>query len=191
MKTGGSHTLRSQSAYLVSHKSRGSIFFYPVVKIHGHLKHAVFVNKNRTLVSLRYSCREDHSLTVAMRVEMGYMSEPHCYSGSHGQGSPQVLSNSISGLPRPDSQYMQCRSSDKLFVRNPSSFLGVTAWNPAPVISVAKGILWLLSMCSVGIHFVFLPAEAPRSWGIFTFCRASSTQASSQQAQKCKLCKHD
>lgn len=190
METGGSHTLRSQSAYLVSHKSRGSIFFYPVVKIHGHLKHAVFVNKNRTLVSLRYSCREDRSLAVAMRVEMGYMLEPHCYSGSHGQGSPQVLSNSISGLPRLDSQYMQCRSSDKLSVRNPS-FLAITAWNPAPVISVAKGILWLLSTCSIGIHFVFLPAEAARSWGMFTFCRASSTQASSQHAQKSKLHKRD
>lgn len=191
METGGSHTLRSQSAYLVSHKSRGSIFFYRVVKIHGHLKHAVFVNKNRTSVSLRYSCREDHSLAIAMRVEMGYMLEPHCYSGSHGQGSPQVLSNSILGLPRLDSQYTQCRSSDKLSVRNPSSFLGIMAWNPAPVISVAKGILWLLSMCSIGIHFVFLPAEAAWSWGMFTLCRASSTQASSQHAQKCKLGKRD
>ena len=150
-----------------------------VKKIHGHLKHITFVNKNRGLISLRYSFRERLLLASSCseswdRLQVGALLpfwEPWAwYSTSAEQFCILFTETGFTVCAM-----QSCPARFRSVVCERPFCPGGCSLESCPSHFCGNSIFWLLSVCHIGTPFVFVPIEAAWGRGRFIFCRPSST----------------
>lgn len=151
----------------------------PVVKIHEHLKHIMFMSKNRRLVSLRYSFREHLSLASSCSesgdgLNVGASStfwEPWARLSTRAEQF--CIPFTKTGFTAHAMQRWPARFRSAICER--SFCPGGCSLESCPGHFCSNSVFWLSPMCRIGTPFVFLPVEAARGGRAFIFCRPSST----------------